>query len=115
MLDPRPVGLFIAILGVVGTTIAALADPLGIGEGEVFGWLQTTGVILGALVIVLGVAIAMEWVPLPGRPARDDTVVAGGGQNTTVVTERRSDPDVVTEGRTDSEIVTETRSDTEPR
>ena len=66
-----------------------------------FGWLQTTGVILGALVIVLGVAIAMEWVPLPGRPARDDTVVAGGGQNTTIVTERRSDPDVVTEGRTD--------------
>jgi hypothetical protein len=35
----------------------------------------------------------MEWVPYPGRPVRDDTVVAGpGGQNTTIITEKRSDP-----------------------
>jgi hypothetical protein len=102
MTDPRPVGLFVAILGVVGTTISALADPLGIGEGEVFGWLQTTGVVLGAIMIVIGVALALEWVPFPGR-TRDDTVVAGGGQNTTIVTERRSDHEVASEKRTDPE------------
>ncbi len=101
-------------IGVVGTAIAALADPLGIGEGEVFGWLQLTGVILGGIVILLGVVIATGWIAYPGR-ARDDTVVAGGGQNTTIVTETRSDPDVVTETRTDSETVTETRTDPDPR
>ena len=65
-----------AIIGVVGTAIAALADPLGIGEGETFGWLQLTGVILGGIVILLGVVIATGWVAYPGRPARDDTLVA---------------------------------------
>jgi hypothetical protein len=92
-MDPRPAGLVIAILGIVGTAVAALADPLGIGEGNTFGWLQLTGVILGGIVILLGLVIAMEWVPYPGRPVRDDTVVAGpGGQNTTIITEKRSDP-----------------------
>ncbi len=93
MMDPRTAGIVIAIIGVVGTAIAALADPLGIGEGETFGWLQLTGVILGGIVILLGVVIATGWVAYPGRPVRDDTVVAGGpgGQNTTIVTEKRSD------------------------
>jgi hypothetical protein len=115
MMDPRQAGLVIAILGVVGTAIAALADPLGIGEGETFGWLQLTGVILGGIVILLGVVIATGWVAYPGR-ASDDTVVAGGpgGQNTTIVSGRRSDPDVV-ETRTDRETVTERRTDPEPR
>jgi hypothetical protein len=36
---------------------------LGIGEGHVFGWLQLTGVVLGAAVTLLGLALAMEWVP----------------------------------------------------
>ena len=113
MMDPRPAGLTLVVLGILGTAIAALADPLGIGEGETFGWLQLTGVILGGIVILLGLAFAMEWVPYPGG-ARDDTVVAGDGQNTTIITERRSDPEVV-ETRTDREVVTETRTDSEPR
>jgi hypothetical protein len=95
MMDPRSAGIAIAILGIVGTAIAALADPLGIGEGETFGWLQLTRLILGGIVILLGVVIATGWVAYPGRPARDDTVVTGGpgGQNTTIVTERRTDPE----------------------
>ena len=113
MTDPRPAGLALVVLGILGTAIAALADPLGIGEGETFGWLQLTGVILGGIVILLGLVFAMEWVPFPGA-ARDDTVVAGDGQNTTIVTERRSEPEVV-ETRTDREVVTETRTDPEPR
>jgi hypothetical protein len=113
MMDPRTAGIVIAIIGIIGTAIAALADPLGIGEGETFGWLQLTGVILGGIVILLGVVIATGWVAYPGR-ARDDTVVAGGGgQNTTIISERGSDPDVVTETRTDREVVTEKRTDTE--
>ena len=72
-------------MGAVGTAIAAFADPLGIGEGEVFGWLQITGVIIGGIVLLLGLALAMEWVPYPGRTPADTT--ADSTQNTTIVTD----------------------------
>ena len=95
-LEQRPVGIVIALIGAAGTAIAALADPLGIGEGHVFGWLQISGVILGALVTILGLALAMEWMPHPGTSRRTSTVTQGG-QNTTVVrdakpTEERTAP-----------------------
>jgi hypothetical protein len=85
MMEERPLGLVIALVGAVGTAIAALADPLGIGEGNVFGWLQITGVILGAAVTLLGLALAMEWIPYPPR---DRTTAASGVQNTTIVEDR---------------------------
>jgi hypothetical protein len=83
-MEERPLGIVIALIGAAGTAIAALADPLGIGEGHVFGWLQITGVIIGAAVTLLGLALAMEWVPFPGR-TRSSSTVTEGGQNTTVV------------------------------
>ena len=83
-MEERPLGVVIALIGAAGTAIAALADPLGIGEGHVFGWLQITGVIIGAAVMLLGLALAMEWVPFPGRSSRTASVTQGG-QNTTVV------------------------------
>ena len=86
MMDERPLGLTIALVGATGTAIAALADPLGIGEGNVFGWLQITGVILGAVVTLLGLAIAMSWVPHPGRSR---TTVGNAGQNTMIVDDSR--------------------------
>jgi hypothetical protein len=90
-MDERPMGLVVMIVGLIGLLLSVFADPLGIGEGEVFGWLQITGTIIGAIVTLLGLALAMEWVPYPAR--RDDTV-ATGDQNTTVVTERtRHDPE----------------------
>jgi NADH:ubiquinone oxidoreductase subunit 6 (subunit J) len=85
MMDERPLGIVIFLVGAVGAVISALANPLGIGETEVFGWLQITGVIVGAVLALLGLAIAMSWVPYPGR--RADTVAAGS-QNTTIVEER---------------------------
>jgi hypothetical protein len=85
MMDERPLGIVIFLVGAVGAVISALANPLGIGETEVFGWLQITGVIVGAVLALLGLAIAMSWVPYPGRPA--DTA-ASGSQNTTIVEER---------------------------
>ena len=83
MMDERPLGIVVALVGAVGTAVAALADPLGIGEGDVFGWLQITGVIIGAVVTLLGLAIAMSWVPYPGRTPAGTTTVAG--QNTTII------------------------------
>jgi hypothetical protein len=85
MMDERPMGLVVMIVGLIGLLVSVFADPLGIGEGEVFGWLQITGTIIGAVVTLLGLALALEWVPYPGR--RADTV-ASGEQNTTIVTER---------------------------
>lgn len=67
MTDPRPLGIVVLVVGAVGLAVSALADPLGIGEGEVFGWLQITGVVVGAVVALLGAAIASEWVPFPPR------------------------------------------------
>lgn len=83
MMDERPLGIVLFLLGAVGTAVAALADPLGIGEGEVFGWLQITGVIIGGIVTLVGLVMAMEWVPYPGR-TRAGTV-SNAEQNTTIV------------------------------
>jgi hypothetical protein len=81
-IEERPLGILIAAVGIVGLLVAAFADPLGLGEGHTFGWLQLTGVIVGAVVTLLGLALAMEWMPYPSR---SQTTVAQGGQNTTVV------------------------------
>ena len=83
-MEQRPVGVFIAALGVVGIVVAALADPLGLGEGHVFGWLQITGVVLGAVVLLLGLALAMEWIPYPGSRR---TATSGPQQNTTILSD----------------------------
>jgi hypothetical protein len=85
MIDRRGLGILIALVGAAATAIAALANPLGLGEDEVFGWLQITGVIVGAVVTLLGLALAMEWVPYPRRT----TTTATSAQNTTVVTDTR--------------------------
>jgi hypothetical protein len=97
MMEERPLGIVVTIIGVIGLFLSLLADPLGIGEGEVFGWLQITGTIISALVTLLGIAMLMEWVPYPGR--RTETVAAGG-QNTTIVTERTPPPDTTVTERT---------------
>jgi hypothetical protein len=84
MMDPRPFGFVVALIGAAGLLISALADPIGIGQAEGFGWLQILGVILGAVVALLGLAMAMEWVPYPGRPAPTETTTTPQ-QNTTVI------------------------------
>ena len=81
-------GIVVALVGAVGVAIAALANPLGIGETEVFGWLQITGVIVGAVVTLLGLAMAMEWVPYP---ARRRAGAASSAPQTTVVRDSTRD------------------------
>jgi hypothetical protein len=76
MIEERPLGIVIAVVGGVGTLIAVFADPLGIGEGHVFGWLQITGTILGALVTICGIAMAMGVLPYPARRTRAEATSA---------------------------------------
>jgi uncharacterized transporter YbjL len=81
-------GILFVLVGGVGTAVAALADPLGIGEGNVFGWLQITGVIIGAVVVLLGLVTATEWVPLPwGSRAGGAAATGTTAPQTTIVTD----------------------------
>lgn len=49
-------GIVIAV-GIALLVLSALADPIGVGGGGGFGWKQTTGVIAGAVVVVIGLAL----------------------------------------------------------
>jgi len=51
----NPVIAWIVIgAGVLLVLISAFADPLGLGRSPGFGWRQTLGVIIGALVLAAG-------------------------------------------------------------
>ena len=52
----NPVFAWIVIgAGVLVVLIAAFADPMGLGRSAGFGWRQTLGVVVGALVVLAGV------------------------------------------------------------
>jgi hypothetical protein len=91
MMDPRPLGVTLLVGGAVGVAISALADPLGIGEGHTFGWLQITGVVIAAVVALLGLVIATEWVPLPGRSAGSGAAAGASSPQTTVVLDSKQE------------------------
>jgi uncharacterized membrane protein len=61
----QPLGIVLGLGGLVVLLVSAFANQLGIGEDETFGWLQITAVVVGAAVLVLGVALA--WVPWSRR------------------------------------------------
>lgn len=80
-------GIVVGIVGAVVLAVAALADSLGIGEGHTFGWLQTLGVVLGALILLIGLAIVVGWIP-----TRRKTVVTSGSDGTTTTVVEESPP-----------------------
>ena len=53
------------IVGIVIVLLSALADPLGLGRSPGFGWRQTLGVIVGAVVILAGVYLRRRAKPSP--------------------------------------------------
>jgi len=53
------------IVGILIVLIAAFADPLGLGRSLGFGWRQTLGVIVGALVILVGISLRRRTKPSP--------------------------------------------------
>jgi hypothetical protein len=54
----RQIGIVIVLVGVVVALIAALADPLGIGDGG-FGWKQGVLLAIGILLIIAGGVTAL--------------------------------------------------------
>jgi uncharacterized membrane protein len=53
-------GGIVVVAGLVLLVVSALAEPIGIGDGGGFGWKQVTGVIVGAVAIVIGLLV-MYW------------------------------------------------------
>ena len=53
------------IVGILTVLVAALADPLGLGRSPGFGWRQTLGVVVGALVVAGGVYLWRRGKPSP--------------------------------------------------
>jgi hypothetical protein len=49
----------IVLVGVVAALIAALADPLGIGGDDAFGWKQGVLLAIGILLIIAGGVTAL--------------------------------------------------------
>jgi hypothetical protein len=51
------VALAAGAIGIVLVLLSALADPLGIGGSDEFGWKQWVGVVVGAALIVGALAL----------------------------------------------------------
>lgn len=69
MLASRATGLALLLIGIGLMALALLADFLGIGGGEGFGYLQMIVFIAGMVTILLAGAILLQ----PRLAQRDDT------------------------------------------
>ena len=52
------VGWAITAIGIVVLIVSALADQIGLGNTDSFGWKQILGVVVGAVIMVLGFIVA---------------------------------------------------------
>jgi hypothetical protein len=60
MRNPTYAWILIGV-GVLLVLISALADSFGLGQSPGFGWRQTLGVVVGALVILGGLCLRRRW------------------------------------------------------
>jgi multisubunit Na+/H+ antiporter MnhG subunit len=59
MIERKRIGTILLILGIVILFLSLLADFLGLGESG-FGYKQTTGTILGAIICVVGIILMFK-------------------------------------------------------
>ena len=65
-------GFVVAAIGVIVVVVSVLADPLGIGSSDTFGWRQIAGVVIGAKIAVWGIVMLMRAADSrPDRTASD--------------------------------------------
>jgi len=53
----RAWGTVVAVAGAVLLVVSVLADPIGVGGTDEFGWKQVAGAIVGGVVLVAGVGL----------------------------------------------------------
>ena len=54
----RSLGSALVAIGAIVAAISALADQIGIGDEQAFGWQQIGGVVIGILIAAAGFVIA---------------------------------------------------------
>ena len=64
-MDRRLMAWIVVAVGAVLVVVSALADSIGVGDEDGFGWKQTTGVVVGGVVLVAG--LAWMYVPRSGE------------------------------------------------
>ena len=64
-------GATLLALGAILLVLSALADPIGIGDGDGIGWKQILGMVVGAAAIVIG-ALWMRAKPGDTTPTAVD-------------------------------------------
>lgn len=58
-MSSRQAGLLIVVVGIAAALLAALANPLGIGN-EGFGWKQVVLLVVGIVVAVIGAVVMLR-------------------------------------------------------
>ena len=56
-MERKRVGGIVLAVGVVLLVISALAEPVGLGSGDGFGLTQAAGIIVGAALALVGLAL----------------------------------------------------------
>jgi len=67
-MDRKRLGWVLVALGAVLVALSALADPIGLGDGDGFGLKQTTGVIVGVVVAGAGVLMYVKYGKVDSTP-----------------------------------------------
>jgi uncharacterized membrane protein len=60
MADKKTIGIVLIVVGIVVLLLAVLANPLGIGNPARFGFIQIAGVVVGAIVALVGLYLALK-------------------------------------------------------
>ncbi len=50
-------GWLLVVLGAALLALSALADPIGLGDGDGIGWKQSAGMVVGVIVLLAGLAL----------------------------------------------------------
>ena len=56
-MDQKRTGWILVVVGAALLALSALADPIGLGDGDGIGLKQTVGMIVGGLVVLAGLAV----------------------------------------------------------
>lgn len=68
-MNKRNLGIALFVVGAALVIISILADTLGIGGQSGFGWKQTIGVVVGAVILIAGLGEISKKEPAGEEPA----------------------------------------------
>ena len=60
MVSKKTIGIVVLVVGILILILSLIADVIGIGGSPVFGYRQIIGVVVGAIVTVVGLLLTRE-------------------------------------------------------